>query len=92
MDKEQKKLNGQSTLEITNIKAEIAMRIIKYSLLNGYDYKVVANHVLGDMEEMIVDGVKKYEKLCNSGNYKEAMEAIKRQNAIHAEKLRNGDF
>lgn len=92
MDKELKKLTGQYTLEITNMKAEIAMRIIKYSLLNGYDYKVVANQVLGDLEELIENGVEEYAKLCTSGNYKEVMEAIKRQNAIHEEKLRNGDF
>lgn len=92
MNKEEKKLAGQYNIDLTHMRAEIAMLIIKYATKNNLIVESVLHDVLDDLPEMTIKGLESFEKIANSGNLKDVMDAIRRRTEIQEEKLKNGDF
>lgn len=92
MNKEEKKRNGQYNIDLANMRAEIALIIIKYADKNNLIVERVLHDVLDDLPEITIKGLESFEKIANSGNRKDIMAAIRRRTEAKEEKLRNGDY
>lgn len=92
MDKEEKKINGQYNIDLAHMRAEIAVKVIKYAKKNNFIVERVLHDVLDDLVENTIKGLESFEKIANSGNRKDIMAAVKKSTEIREEKLRNGDY
>lgn len=92
MNKEEKKINGQYNIDLAHMRAEIAVKVIKYAEKNNLIVERVLHDVLDDLVENTIKGLERFEKIANSENRKDIMAAIRRRTEANEEKLRNGNY
>lgn len=92
MNKEEKKITGQYNIDLAHMRAEIALKVIKYAEKNNLIVERVLHDVLDDLPENTIKGLERFEKIANSENRKDIMAAIRRRTEANEEKLRNGNY